>query len=195
MAVQPIREKAKIAAMKKVLRGQSLRDELLFTLGINIHLRISDLLAFKIGDVVDDHGRARDYYIERTEKKTGKTKTLIFNPRLRRLIENYIKTARKGAAPEEYLFKSRKRNAQGEYVLTRVQAYRIIKEAARAVGIKYRIGTHTMRKTFGYHALRDGIATLPILQQLYNHASQQDTLIYIGITQDEMDQVMLSVDL
>src|SRR5699024_7954050 len=113
--------------MKKLLRGQSLRDELLFTLGINVHLRISDLLAIKVGDVVDDRGRAIDYYIDRTEKKTGKNKTLKLSPKLRRLIENYLNMDRKGAEPNEYLFRSRKRNADGEYILTRVQAYRIIK--------------------------------------------------------------------
>jgi len=195
MTVQPIREKEKIADMKRWFRGQSLRDELLFTFGINVPLRISDLLSFKIGEVIDERGRAIDYYIDRTEKKTGKTKTLKISPKLRRLIENYIKTERPDADPNEYLFRSRKKNKDGEYVLTRIQAYRIIQRAARACGINYSIGTHTCRKTFGYHALRDGKATLPILQQLYNHSSQQDTLIYIGITQDEIDEVMLTVDL
>jgi integrase len=195
MAVQPIRDKKKIQSMKKILRGQNLRDELLFTLGINIHLRISDLLDFRIGDVIDDRGRVIDSYIERKEKKTGKTKTLKLNPKLRRLIEEYIKEERPGAAEDEFLFRSRKRNGQGDYALTRIQAYRIIQKAARDVGIQDRIGTHTMRKTFGYHAIRDGIATAQILQQLYNHSSERETLIYIGITQDEMDEVMLSVDL
>lgn len=167
----------------------------MFTLGLNIHLRISDLLSFHIKDVINERGRAINHYIDIKEKKTKKSKTLKFSPKLCRLIENYIKQERPDVRPEEYLFKSKKPNADGEYVLTRVQAYRIIKQAAKDVGIEYSIGTHTMRKSFGYHAYRDGKASAQILQQLFNHSSERETLRYIGITQEDMDQVMLSVDL
>ncbi|KAF0993957.1 hypothetical protein BJQ97_00582 [Geobacillus sp. TFV-3] len=46
--VQPIKDREKIEAMKKILRASSLRDELLFTVGINTGLRISDILSLKI---------------------------------------------------------------------------------------------------------------------------------------------------
>ena len=58
--VEPIRDRKKIAQIKNLLRGQQrFRDLLLFTLGINSALRISDLLQLKIGDLIDDHQRVR----------------------------------------------------------------------------------------------------------------------------------------
>ena len=66
--VEPIRDREKIEKVKRILKEQGSRDYLLFLLGINSGLRISDILKFKISDVRD-----RDY-IEIKEKKTGKYK-------------------------------------------------------------------------------------------------------------------------
>jgi integrase len=52
--VQPIKDRGKIEAMKKILRASSLRNELLFVLGINTGLRISDILSLTIADVLSD---------------------------------------------------------------------------------------------------------------------------------------------
>ena len=81
---------------------------------------------------------------------------------------------------DEYLFASRK----GEGPISRVQAYRILNKAAHDVGLK-EIGTHTLRKTFGYHFYRTN-HNVAMLQQLFNHSSPAITLRYIGITQDEI---------
>ena len=80
----------------------------------------------------------------------------------------------------EYLFASRK----GAGPISRVQAYRILNRAARDVGLD-EIGTHTLRKTFGYHFYRAN-HNVAMLQQLFNHSSPSITLRYIGITQDEI---------
>ncbi len=46
--VQPIRDTKKIDAMKTIMKGENnYRDLLLFVLGINTGLRISDILALK----------------------------------------------------------------------------------------------------------------------------------------------------
>lgn len=66
--------------------------------------------------------------------------------------------------------------------------------AARQIGIKERIGTHTLRKTFGYHAYQQGMS-LEVIQKLFNHSWPQITLAYIGITQDELDDVYLNLNL
>ncbi|MCF8011626.1 MAG: tyrosine-type recombinase/integrase [Clostridiales bacterium] len=70
----------------------------------------------------------------------------------------------------------------------------MLNEAARSVGVKDKIGTHTLRKTFGYHAFKKGY-DITILQKLFNHSAPSITLRYIGITQDELDDVYLSLDL
>ena len=88
------------------------------------------------------------------------------------------------------LFPSRK----GGQAISRVQAYRIINAAARTVGITDPIGTHTMRKTFGYHAYQTGI-DISRIQKLLNHSSPSVSLAYIGITKDELDSVYINLNL
>ena len=183
--VEPIRDRKKIEAMKKVLRGSSLRDHVLFTLGINSGLRVSDLLKLKVSDVLDEKGRVKDRITVR-EKKTGKTKTFPFSDTVIKALKEYLL----GTLPDMALFPSRK----GGGPITRQQAYRIVNDAAKTVGIKDKIGTHTLRKTFGYHAYIAGVDVTRI-QSLLNHASPKETLRYIGITQDELDDVYLNLNL
>lgn len=71
--------------------------------------------------------------------------------------------------------------------LDRVQAYRILNKAAQAVGVKERIGTHTPRKTFGYHHYKK-YNDIVLLQKIFNHSSPSVTLRYIGIEQDTIDE-------
>jgi site-specific recombinase XerD len=78
--------------------------------------------------------------------------------------------------------------------IIRQQAYNIINYAAKFVGVEEAIGTHTLRKTFGYHVYQRGV-DLALLQKMFNHSSQSITLDYIGITQDQMDEVYISMNL
>ncbi len=185
--VQPIREKKQIDSMKKILRATNLRDHCLFVLGINSGLRISDLLKLDIRDVMDDRGRVRDR-ISIRETKTGKSKDFPIGDTARKAILEYLAT--RSYTFIDPLFLSRK----GGHALKRQQAYKIINDAARAVGIKENIGTHTLRKTFGYHAYQSGVS-LTVLQKLFNHSAPSVTLSYIGITQDELDEVYLNLNL
>lgn len=177
--VQPIRNRKQVESIKKVLLGQNERDYVLFTLGINSGLRISDLLPLKPADIISDRIRLR-------EKKTGKAINFPLSPQVAKILRDYIGRN----AGSEYLFGSRK----GGEPITRQQAYRIINEAARAVGITDKIGTHTLRKTFAYHALKGG-ASITTVQKLLNHSSPGITMAYAGITQDDLDSVYLSLNL
>ncbi len=56
------------------------------------------------------------------------------------------------------------------------------------------IGTHTLRKTFGYHAFENG-TSLELLMELFNHSSKAQTLRYIGITEDQKRDVYLQSNL
>lgn len=185
--VEPIRDRKKIEVMKKLLRGSNLRDYVLFTLGINSGLRVSDLLNLQISDVRDDKGRIKDRITLR-EKKTGKLKTFPLSDNVVKALKEYLAEGhRLNNSP---LFPSRKR---GEPI-TRQHAYRILNHAAKSVGIKVKIGTHTLRKSFGYHAYLAGV-DITRIQALLNHSSPRETLRYIGITQDELDDVYLNLNL
>ncbi|MGE5554246.1 MAG: site-specific integrase [Betaproteobacteria bacterium] len=172
--VQPIRDKAKIEAMKVELLKRGYRDYLLFVVGINTGLRISDILNLRVKDVKDKT------HITLTEQKTGKTKRFLINDQLRGELEKFIR----GMDEDEYLFQSRK----GGNPITRVQAYRILNDAATKVALE-EIGTHTLRKTFGYHHYQKN-KDIALLQKLFNHSAPSVTLRYIGITQDMMDKTM-----
>lgn len=185
--MQPIRDKKKIEAIKKILRGDSLRNYTLFVVGINSGLRISDLLSLSVRDVTTDRGKVKDRITIR-EKKTGKNKDFPVGSSARKAIKEYVSEANLG--PESPLFPSRK----GNMAIRREQAYRIINGAARSIGIKDRIGTHTLRKTFAYHAYKGGY-DLSMIQKLLNHSAPSVTLRYIGITQDQLDDVYLNLNL
>jgi site-specific recombinase XerD len=186
--VQPIRDKKKIEDMKKWLIAQSPRDHLMFVLGINSGLRISDILKMKVADVITEKRKPQADY-ELREQKTGKTKKFPFGKNVQKAIETFLSDFQ--GDREDYLFSSRKGENQP---ITRQHAWRIINEAARSVGIQDKIGTHTLRKTFGYHAYKSGTDITP-LQQIFNHSAPSVTLRYIGIQQDDIDQVIINLNL
>ncbi|KAB7670734.1 tyrosine-type recombinase/integrase [Bacillus sp. B1-b2] len=182
--VDPIKELESINAIKEILRKQSQRDLLLFVLGINTGIRVSDLLSLKVKDVIDDEGMKEFLYITDSEE----TKAYYLNGKVHVELEKYMKE--QVLLEEDFLFKSKK-NAQA---ITRQQAYRIINKAAKLVGITGKIGMHTLRKTFGYHAYRKGIA-ISILMDIYNHHSPSETLKYIGINKEDKKLVRVDVNL
>ena len=171
--VQPIKDVKKINEIKIYLKNKSDRNYFLFVLGINVGFRISDLLNLPISSLTGTH-------ISITEKKTGKSKRFFINPQLRIEIDEYIK----GKSAEEFLFPSRK----GNRPITKIQAYNILNEAGTAAGLES-IGTHTLRKTFGYWHYKQ-FKDVAVLQKLFNHSSPSVTLRYIGIDQDEIDSTL-----
>ena len=179
--VEPIRSKRQIDNIKRYLKHSNLRDYLLFVLGINSGLRISDLLSLTVDDVKDKNR------IILRERKTGKTKDFPLSDTCKKAIQEYIANARD---TDSWLFRSKK----GDRPITRVQAYRIINSAARMVGIDEGIGTHTLRKTFGYWAYKKGVDITKI-QKLLNHSAPSVTLGYIGITRDELDNIYINLNL
>lgn len=187
--VEPIRDRHKIESLKRYLKGKNFRDHLLFVLGINSGLRVSDLLQLKIGDVCDAKGKVKER-LELKEQKTGKTKEFPLSATARKAVEDFLSAASAPIEPSTWLFPSRK----GGGPLDRRQAWRILSDAAQAIGIPGRIGTHTLRKTFGYWAFKQG-ADITRIQKLLNHSSPGITLAYIGITKDELDDVYLNLNL
>jgi len=122
-------------------------------------------------------------HISIIETKTRKAKRFKINNSLQTEIGNYTG----GMFPDEYLFA--RRTGHKDLPISRVMAYLILNGAARKVGITDPIGTHTLRKTFGYFFyLRT--KDIALLQKLFNHSSPSITLRYIGITQDSMDKAI-----
>ncbi len=178
--VEPIRSKESVNDVKRVLRQDSTRNLLLFLLGINTGLRVSDLLSLKVKDV-----KGKDF-VQIREKKTNKIKRFPLPQGIKKFLEEYVENQ----PLNRYLFKSRK-----EYnkPISRIQAYRIISEACNVIGID-NVGTHSLRKTFGYHFYKR-TKDIALLQKILNHSSQDITLRYIGLTQEVIDDKLMAFDL
>jgi len=165
-------------------RKKNPRDLLLFTAGINLGLRISDLLRLKVEDVKDRKGDIRDFiYI--TEQKTKKQRKIALNDGVREALQIYFDKSRIYDL-DQYLFLNEK--SRGNKPLTRVRAWQLINEWCREVGIEERIGTHTLRKTLGYQMRKKGIA-IEIIQAILGHSNAKVTSRYIGISDDELEEV------
>lgn len=115
--------------------------------------------------------------------KTDKIKRFLVNPQLRKEVRKYVRKS--NLKNEQYLFPSRKGNGP----ITRVQAYRVLNKAAEMADIPD-VGTHTLRKTFGYLHYQK-FKDIALLQQILNHSNPKDTMIYIGLTQDLMDETLM----
>lgn len=169
--VEPIRNESQIAEMKSsLLYYGSKRDEFLFTLGINCGLRVSDMLGLKKKNI-------KGYRLKLTESKTRKYNNLSLT-HIAHQIDEYVQFL----DDEDYLFKSKK----SDEPISRVQAYRILSKSAKSIGLSD-IGTHSMRKTFGYWYYKR-TNDVALLMTLFNHSSQRVTLQYIGINQDTLDK-------
>lgn len=169
--VQPIRDYEKLESIKRKLKSRNDRNYILLMTGLYTALRISDILRIRVEDVRND-------YLNIREKKTSKLRRVYLHPELKKALKDYIIDKE----PYEFLFKSR----EGENrPITRAMAYLILNEVAEEVGIDS-IGTHSLRKTFGYWVYKD-TKDVAALQKLFNHSSPEETLRYIGIEQDNVD--------
>lgn len=184
--VEPIRDIKKIQEMKKILRKSSERDLLLFVLGINTGIKISDLLRLTVEEVWDGQ-QVREFLILK-DRKSGEQKAYYLNHSVSKVLYGYLQQGNLEA--KDYLFASKKQGLP----ISRQQAYRIINRAAKEVGIEGKIGTHTLRKTFGYHAFRKGVA-ISILMKIFNHHSPKETLHYIGVAEEEQKLIKVDVNL
>ena len=181
--VQPIRDLEKISEVREFLASKNKRDELLFCFGIYTGLRISDILTIRVKDV---YGKDHLYIVEQKTKKAKQRskkytvrKRVPIVKKLQRLLNDFCATMQ----PNDFLFKSR----QGKNKpITRVRAYDILREAAHHCELK-EIGTHTLRKTFGFLVYQND-KDVALLQDIFNHSAPYITLKYIGVNQDAIEE-------
>jgi integrase len=176
--VQPIRSKEDIEKMKWALKrfcGQ--RDYILFLVGINSGLRCGDLVKLQAKDL------KRKKEVTIVEGKTKKPRT-IYLYSIYEELNNYI-----DGLETNWLFPSRK----GSKPISVTQAYRQLNKASAMAEIEH-IGTHTMRKTFGYWHYKQ-FGNVAQLQIILNHSHPQITLRYIGITKEEIEDTFKSFSL
>ncbi len=175
--VDPIRSLKDIAKIKKLLANNP-RDLAIFTLGINSALRASDLVAIPLSSI--QNLMVGESFIVK-EKKTGKNRHVTINESVFRALNDYLEVRPRTRANRP-LFLSRK----GGGGLTVPSLHRLVKSWCHEVKLKGNYGSHTLRKTFGYHQRVTFKTELPILMTAFNHTSQKQTLSYLGIQEKEV---------
>lgn len=181
MTVEPIRDKNKIKDMFYYLKGMNPKYGLLFRFGLNTGLRISDILPLKTTDIFNLNGDFKEHLILR-EKKTGKEKKIKLNNALRKELLSY--TTKDERKKPIFLFYNKNTGSH----IKRIQAYKVLKKASIVCGIE-NFGTHSMRKTWGYWTYKESKYNIGLIMDTFNHSSQNVTLRYIGINQDQKDEL------
>lgn len=185
--VEPIRDLDKLENIKnRLLKEGKYRDYCLFVFGVNIGLRISDLAKLKWSDVYNDDGEFRQY-VDIYEQKTGKSKRFPLNDASKSAIGIWREHC---PLDRPYIFNSR---SSSSGYMSRSTAYRIIRREAEKEGLD-NIGTHSLRKTFGYHLHKNGIS-IAVLMKLFNHSEEKITMRYLGIDRDMMDDAYMNLNL
>ncbi|GAA5192733.1 tyrosine-type recombinase/integrase [Ferrimonas gelatinilytica] len=164
-----------VSHLLKIRHSQQMAD--VWDLGLNLALRISDLLSITFRDIDGDRLVLR-------ESKTGKLATIHLNPKAQKIIQRI----RDEHPHHLYLFQSY-RNQQSRHRTPRPITRRAVGKAFELVGeeLKIALGTHSMRKTRGYH-LYQATNDIARVMQMLRHRSAGVTLRYIGVTQDEIDR-------
>ena len=181
MSVEPIRSIKKIRKMISHMEDKySKRDALLFRMGINTILRVGDILSLRYCDIYDENGDFRRYLIL-NEQKTKKEKKVSLNSKIRNEIDSYCRHFELDS--DDYIFMSHR---SPDAPLDRIQAWRILKQAAKECGID-NFGTHSMRKTLAYHIYTQ-TKNISLVMKMLNHTNPAVTMRYIGITQDMIDR-------
>lgn len=171
------------------------RNKMLFIIGINLGIRGSDLAKLKWNKLLYEDMTFRDCIKIKPKKteKTGKYVLLGFNKAVKTITKEYI-----GKYPidniDDYIFKSRK----GDDAISRMSIGRIIKNAAKEIGIKQNINSHSLRKTWGYHIYHNATdrgEALVTLQKCFGHSNQLTTMKYIGIYDEDIIETYNTISL
>lgn len=184
--VQPIKDVKDIEAAKEYLRNkpktpENLRNYMMFVVNINNAVRISDLFQLRVKDVLNKDGSVVDrVYIK--ESKTSKKRYVFFGKASKKAIRAYLKSI-KGLRWNDYLFTSFRRDENGiAKPLTRQMAWKIMHDLGEALSLH--LGTHSLRKTFGYQKIKqnsDDPMIVAQISEMYNHKNMNTTYRYLGI--------------
>ena len=188
---QPIRSLDELTAFRSYYLDKqvNLGNYMLICMGLNTALRISDMLQLKWGNVYDFDRKHYAKHIVVCEGKTGKETRIAINNNLIDAFEMYMGSL-KSVSGNDYIFTGKTKGTH----LSRSQAFRIITHVAEALNMENGISCHSLRKTFGYYAWKYGTPPA-MLMEIYNHSSYEITKRYLGIKQDDRDNVFLKVNL
>lgn len=171
--VSPITSLEAIAAIKFTLKD-NFRDLALFVVGVNTGFRASDLSAMRVGDFM---GKRPGDVLSVREKKTNKVRAVTLNAAVIEVVDKVMTDS-----PDDYLFRSTPDN--GPLCVETIN--RMVKKWCRKVGLLENYGSHTLRKTWGYHQRVTFGVDIPTLMEAFGHSTQRQTLDYLCVQAAEI---------
>ena len=203
-AAEPIKSMDDIIHISKYLISQErYRDNMLFIVGINFGLRVSDLRVLRFSNLINDNCTFKDSFPV-FEKKTRNTRTrkknryITINAAVMEAVTLYLENT-PGVCMSDYMFRSlSNRGGNLNEPLSVKSIDRILKGIADELDLSVKMSTHTLRKTFCYHQMlmsHNDSRKLLLLQKMLNHSSPAQTLDYIGITSEEIDEAYKKLNL
>lgn len=185
--VQPIRSFVAIAAIKAHLHDQP-RNLCLFTLGINTAYRASELLSLTVGQV--DYLKAGDI-LDIKQQKTNEYRMAVLNTVAVDALQSWLALHPCRNMATAPLFLSQR----GRRPLSVAAVNRLVKFWCREIGLSGNFGSHTLRKTWGYHQRIHNQANVALLMRAFGHATEAQTLDYLCILPDEIKALYLGLEL
>lgn len=203
-AAEPIKSMDDIERISKfcISHGR-FRDNMLFIVGINFGLRVSDLRELRFSNLINPNNTFKDRFpvFEKKTRRTRKKKKnryITINTAVIEAVTLYLENT-PGVRLSDYMFRSQSNNGSSENVPLKSQSIdRILKGFAKDLDLNIRMSTHTLRKTFCYHQMlmsHNDPRKLLLLQKMLNHSSPAQTLDYIGITEEEIDEAYRNLNL
>jgi len=186
--VDPIRDLRAIKRIKIHLRKTSLRDYCLFTFGINTAYRASELLSLTIGQL--EHLKSGNT-LDIKQRKNNKYRTITLNHNSFDAIHLWLKEHPDSDNPESPMFLSQR----SDKAISVSALNRIIKKACAEIDLKGNYGSHSLRKTWGYHQRKKNNAPIALLMIAFGHSNQQQTLDYLGIQDNEVSDLFMTLEL
>lgn len=194
--VQPIKDKQDIQRAKEYFlnpsnfrySGLNIRNYCLFILGLNTGRRIGDILNLRICDIMDTNRSIKDKIIIYKEEKTGHKSTVFISTEVKEAISSYINSLDNDYNMSDFLFKTRQSDC-----MTTAMAWKIWNDMGKKLDIPH-MGTHSGRKSKGYHYMEDhkgDYYALAKVSKAYGHSKQEITLDYLGMDDEEMKDFYL----
>lgn len=212
-AAEPIKNMEDIEKVSEYLiENERFRDNMLFIVGINFGLRVSDLRMLRFSNIINENSTFKDSFAvfekkTRNTRKRRKNRYVTINTAVIEAVTLYLEKEQErraiaGEAPvclSDYMFRSESNRGKSDNLPLSIKSIdRILKGIGSDLDLNMKISTHTLRKTFCYHQMlmsHNDPRKLLLLQKMLNHSSPAQTLSYIGITAEEIDEAYKKLNL
>lgn len=203
-AAEPIKSTEDLIAISEhLIANKRYRDNMLFIIGINFGLRVSDLRMLQFSHLINANLTFKDRFPvfeikTRNTRKKKKNRYITINDAVVDAVTLYLENT-PNVSLSDFLFRSESNNGSTQNHPISIRSIdRILKGIADDLGLNVHVSTHTLRKTFCYHQMlmsHNDNRKLLLLQKMLNHSSPVQTLDYIGITAEEIDEAYRSLNL